>query len=836
LGAGGKNLKNITAKTNTRIDIPRSANQEGTSDTVEDDDQPVTIVGDFEGVKQAKEEIEAIVAQRTSKLTVRLNIERSYHPFIAGPNSTGVQLIELETGVRVHIPPVSVPKEGSNTTPSEKNVNEILIVGDREGVRVAEERVKQLYESLQRTTRTLSFPVKKRQHRFIIGPKGASLQEILQTTGCSVELPPSSDPSDIITVRGPDNMLSVALQAVLQKANEITIEEVDVISQLPKSTDSKMFLKFLFTKERAEVRKIETAHNVTIHQMNLDTDTPLLEIQGKSKPETDTARLELASLVKEMGSSLFFGEVEIPHGLHKFVVGKGGQNIAKMKASPAWEGRLVDVIVPNESEESDDVLLVVRRPPLGLAGASGVRPPKAGHATVNPKVLAAQEAEVQAFVDRIREEIVAVATTQADFVVESVPVPSKYHGRLIGSNGDKLKELLGAHAAEVSVKFPSKETVEGGTAKKPKSGEPTDPNTVFVKGPKKEVAEVKERVLKLVADLKHIEVISSFSDVLKVKKGLGKKLVQGGGSSGMGWLIRAVKDAIAATPVTHSKPGDVTPEQAILNLRVEVDEKPAEDVLTIVGPKVAVSHAKTILNERATRLADQTIIEVKLFSDVSAAARAVLAESALEVSNDIRKRVLRRLIGKEGKGVKALMENHAVFIQFPDRLKKKKKKDAADDEEDDTNEVAAEVDDASSVVPPDGLVTIKGNIKDVDACKKEILKTVEAELVKSFVLTFRIPKHVLPHVVGSQGSKIRSIKDDNDVRVDLNDIEELEEGSEEAQVEVVIEGSKAGCHAAQAKILEAVDELVSNLSKWLVPLEQLLIMPHTHRLTPTLWK
>ena len=45
------------------------------------------------------------------------------------------------------------------------------------------------------------------------------MQEILQTTGCSVELPTSDDPSDTVTVRGPDSNLSVALQIVLAKVN-----------------------------------------------------------------------------------------------------------------------------------------------------------------------------------------------------------------------------------------------------------------------------------------------------------------------------------------------------------------------------------------------------------------------------------------------------------------------------------------------------------------------------------------------------------------------------------------------------------------------------------------
>ena len=45
--------------------------------------------------------------------------------------------------------------------------------------------------------------VKKTQHRYIIGPKGNSINEILTETGVFVEMPSSDSNSETITLRGP---------------------------------------------------------------------------------------------------------------------------------------------------------------------------------------------------------------------------------------------------------------------------------------------------------------------------------------------------------------------------------------------------------------------------------------------------------------------------------------------------------------------------------------------------------------------------------------------------------------------------------------------------------
>ena len=64
--------------------------------------------------------------------------------------------------------------------------------------------------------------VKKSQHRYVIGPKGSGLTEILAATGVSVEIPPSDNVSETITLRGDPDKLGPALTMVYAKVTTAT--------------------------------------------------------------------------------------------------------------------------------------------------------------------------------------------------------------------------------------------------------------------------------------------------------------------------------------------------------------------------------------------------------------------------------------------------------------------------------------------------------------------------------------------------------------------------------------------------------------------------------------
>lgn len=56
---------------------------------------------------------------------------------------------------------------------------------------------------------TVSVEVKKSQHKYVIGPKGNAINEILAETGVFVEMPASDSTSETITLRGPQEKLGL---------------------------------------------------------------------------------------------------------------------------------------------------------------------------------------------------------------------------------------------------------------------------------------------------------------------------------------------------------------------------------------------------------------------------------------------------------------------------------------------------------------------------------------------------------------------------------------------------------------------------------------------------
>lgn len=69
----------------------------------------------------------------------------------------------------------------------------------------------------KKNTTTIAVEVKKSQHKYVIGPKGNTLQEILEKTGVSVEIPPPDSSSETVILRGEPDRLGQALTEVYAK-------------------------------------------------------------------------------------------------------------------------------------------------------------------------------------------------------------------------------------------------------------------------------------------------------------------------------------------------------------------------------------------------------------------------------------------------------------------------------------------------------------------------------------------------------------------------------------------------------------------------------------------
>jgi len=629
LGTRGQTLQAITSRTGTRIQLPpRQENniEENEFDYDEDEEMmSVKIEGDTKGINLAKEEITAIVNERTTKRSHRItHIEHHFYPLIFGAHNQRINQISVDTGTKIHAPLYIAPAEVGDNQDHPKDY--IIINGERDAIKKAIDAIEEIYTTLKSTTRILNVDIPKRQHKFLIGQKGSNLQEILETTGCSLELPALFDPSEKVVVRGPQSKLASALQIVLDKANSIHVETLDIA--LSHKTDkpldhAKNILKYLCNRSK---KKIESDNNVQIivpKGVALEKSV-ILEFVGKDPGNVENARKEVNEIVKNLPPSHFAIATIEPH-LHRHIIGRKGQNLQRVKETYG-----VEIIVPDEKDESPDILIVFEN----------------RDSEEVPTDKKKRESYVKDILEKAKLELIKAGQDASDFATQTLTIPVRFHRHIIGPKGTTLNGITGGSEAPVSVKFGSSRT---GAAERSANAEgkklvqtPMSNDIVVIKGPTEEVERVVKEINKVVEDAKHTEFMNSYTVEFTFPAQYSAHVIGKGGAH-----VTRLKDK--------------------LNVKIDIEggakgeEKktaPGESVkVTIVGMKENAEEAKAKILDLVDKLQDSTIVRLNIPSEYH-----------------------KSLIGAKGRYVKRLEDKYGVHIRFP------KTKDPNEEGEDDSTD------------------------------------------------------------------------------------------------------------------------------------------------------
>lgn len=128
----------------------------------------------------------------------------------------------------------------------------------------------------QRKSNTVAVEIAKSQHKYIIGPKGSGLSEILEAVGVSVEVPPNDSDSQTITLRGPAESLGTALTLVYQKAKSMVMEPVDCPSWLHRFVIGKKgatLQKITEGKQRLHIDFVENENKIQVSSRHCSLNT-----------------------------------------------------------------------------------------------------------------------------------------------------------------------------------------------------------------------------------------------------------------------------------------------------------------------------------------------------------------------------------------------------------------------------------------------------------------------------------------------------------------------------------------------------------------------------------
>uniref|UniRef100_A0A8P4GMN8 Vigilin n=1 Tax=Dicentrarchus labrax TaxID=13489 RepID=A0A8P4GMN8_DICLA len=305
IGKNGEKLQELELKTATKIQIPRP----------DDPSNQIKISGTKEGLEKAKHEILLISAEQDKRAVERVNIDKVYHPFITGAYNKVVGEMMQETGARINVPPPSV------------NKTEIVITGEKEQVALAVAMIKKVSEEKKKNATTIAVEVKKSQHKYVIGPKGNTLQEILDKTGVSVEIPPSDSSSETVILRGEPDRLGQALTEVYAKVTW---------PRLPNKCPRSVHIEFTEGEDK-------------------------ITLEGPTK-DVQMVQTQIEAIVTDLVSRMDYAEISVDPKFHRHLIGKGGVNINRIK-----ELHKVTVRIPPDNEKSN--LIRIEGDPQGVQEA-----------------------------------------------------------------------------------------------------------------------------------------------------------------------------------------------------------------------------------------------------------------------------------------------------------------------------------------------------------------------------------------------------------------------------------------------------------------------------------
>uniref|UniRef100_A0AAR2KI23 Vigilin n=1 Tax=Pygocentrus nattereri TaxID=42514 RepID=A0AAR2KI23_PYGNA len=596
IGKNGEKLQELELKTATKIAIPRP----------DDPNTNIRITGTKEGIEKARHEILLISAEQDKRAVERLSLEKAFHPFIAGAYNRLVQELSQETGARISIPPPSLLKE------------EIVITGEKEAVAMAIARIRAIYEEKKRKTTTISVEVKKSQHKYIVGPKGNTLHEIMESTGVSVEMPPLDSGSETIILRGEPDKLGPALTQVYAKAKSVMVVEVTAPAWLH---------RFIIGKKGQNISRI-TQQLPKVHIEFTDGEERI-SLEGPTE-EVEQAQAQIQEIIKDLMARMDYTEINIDQRFHRHLIGKNGANINRIK-----EQYKVSVRIPQDSDRCG--LVRIEGDPQGVQLA--------------------------------RRELVDMAQRMENERTKDLIIEQKFHRTIIGQKGEKIKEVRDKFP-EVIINFPDQSQKS---------------DIVQLRGPKNEVEKCAKFLQKLLVEL----IESSYSISVPIFKQFHKNIIGKGGAN-----IKKIREE------TNTK----------IDLPTENSDS---EMIVITGKKSNCEAARDRILAIQRDLANLKETEVTI--------PAKLHNS---------------LIGSKGCLVRSVMEEcGGVHIHFP-----------------------AE---GSGV----DKVTIRGPAGEVERARRQLLQLAEEKQVNNFSVELQAKPEYHKFLIGRGGANIRRVRDRTGARI-----------------------------------------------------------------------
>ncbi|KAF9075421.1 hypothetical protein BDP27DRAFT_1212369 [Rhodocollybia butyracea] len=663
------------------------------------------------------------------------------------------------------------------------------------------DKAKRLLLALLSPTETFSVTAPVSTISTIIGPKGATLKQIRDTTNVKIDIPPKDSLNGATNgtnghTAGDDEDEEPSVQITVTGPKPSAMEAVDLLKQIiaSKTSKSTQRIRDIPAHVLPFVLVRKSVYEAAAKGGDLKLQSSGREITASGEREAVTSVLDLIKTdIAGLSSGLTSLKISLPKRQHRLLFGKGAQDImAKSKCA---------VVVSNFDDPSDEVTVWGQAAdlPAGLGAVMEQANSKYIHEFPLPgpvalskqlleymnrigytKTLSEKHAGVSIFtpspavIERAHSLVIDIVGDKpaVDAVVRQV---SELIGKLIGAtkevsidwlihrvvNGKNAKKIKQFHDTyNVSVYFPSESAEQSSVLlvydplSKAASPSPDDKA--------KSLDEVTKELLKMAKDAADVK-----SETLQVEKRWHDAVIGQGGTT---------LNAIIGEDKTLS-----------IKFGLEAGESTTEDTILIRGISTDVSRASKEILKIVENAKNDEI--VNSFS------------TDFEISSEY----VGRIVGAQGSGVNKLRDQLGVKVDVSDDF---------DDKESSGKKKKS--------VHHKSKITITGRKENVEEAQKRILAQVE-RLADETSEILKIPSQYHSGLIGQNGKYVIRLEEKYSVKITFpRQTAENGEGKTREQLkldEVLVKGGKKGVAAAKSELLDAVEfeKETNNVLKFTVP-------------------
>lgn len=702
IGKSGANVMRIKKETGVAIRIPPDSTNESI----------IRIEGSPEGVAKAKQELMEMVQKMENEKSKDVLIEQRFHKTIIGQHGNKIREIrDKYPEVQINFP-----------DPGRKS-EVVTLRGPKNDVDRCAKYLQQYHQELIQKNYCAEVHIFKQFHKNIIGKGGSNISKIRTETDTRIDLPSENSDSDVIAITGKKEnvekakVMIEAIQKDLANIKEVTIE-------IPHKHHN-----FIIGAKGRLIRAIMNDCGGVIIRFPAEGTTSDKVIIRGPKDDVENAKKQLLELAAEKKESSHTAEMRAKPEYHKFLIGRGGANIRKVRDNTGAR-----VVFPS-NDDSDQHLITIIGKKEGVDAAKieletlvkELENIVEGEINVDPKYhrhFVARQGEVlrhifdeyggvqvsfprsgvksskvvlkggRECVENAKARILEiVADLEAQVTIDCV-IAQKYHRTVMGAKGYRVQEITKDH--NVGIKFPDRPTENGNQQQhfdgavngdvSDSSGDGDKPrlcDIIIITGKVEDCEAAKQSLQALVPVTVDMDVPFDFHRFVIGQKG------------------RDVRKMMEENDVNISIP--------------PADQR--SNVVRITGTPANVKSAQKAMEERVRQLeGEQEDRELRSF--------------ALEVEVDTKYHP--KIIGRQGAVITKIRQDHNVQIQFPER--------------------------GSSVIKITGYET------DTRAAKDDILRIV-TDLEEQITDDCRLDARIHSRLIGFKGRSIRKIMDEYSVDI-----------------------------------------------------------------------